>query len=85
MLGPMSRPQVYSLFVPENLGLPDHQVVYFPVGFGNIVGHAAGAVGDILRLFKDDDIHLRHGSFGPAGSTHAGSIAPDDHEFHKPP
>ena len=74
--------QVDALLVPEDFGPPDHQILDGAVGVGNVVRHAAGAVGHVGGFFENGHREIRLVAFGPAGGAHAGGIAADDEKIH---
>lgn len=74
--------EVYPLFLPEDLGMPDDEIFYVPTGIGNIIRNPSGTVRNIPGLLKDRDIHMGLISLGTAGSAHARGITAYDDEFH---
>jgi len=76
------RQQVDTLFFSKNLGPTYNKIFNIAICLGNVIGHSAGAVGYIICLFQNRDIHIRRVPLGLAGGAHAGCIATDNDEFH---
>ena len=78
----VTRSQINSLFIPEDLGLPDDKIIDVPTGIGNIVRNSSGAIGDISTLFQNDHFQFRHLPLCSTGRTHSGCIATYDDKSH---
>ena len=81
-LGPMPGHDLDAQFFLENFGRSHDQIIHLSMGIGYIVGHAAGAVGDIPGLFDDHYLGSRIKALGSAGGTHSGGVSTDDDQFH---
>ena len=78
----MSCPQINTLLFPENLGMAYHKVIHVPVWISYIIGHTAGAVGNVLGLFKDCDLQVGEVSLSAACSAHSYCVSTNDYKFH---
>ena len=79
----MAGQKINSLLFPENFGVPYDQLIDVPPGVGNIIAHSTGAVGNILRTFLYNHVHIRLCYFGSAGSAHVGNISADNSKIYK--
>lgn len=74
--------QVYALFFPKNVRLPDYKIINVPTGISNIVRNPSGAIRDISRLFEDGKVNFSLSSFCPAGGTHTRRIPTYNYKLH---
>jgi hypothetical protein len=79
----MTGQQVDALFLTENVGLSNYQVLDTPPGIADVIRDASGAVRNIRGFFDNGHLHVGSVAFGPAGGTHAGRISADDDKVHK--